>query len=64
MREKKGYRYEKTVYAVNGNKNVFSFRLKLSNDFWPPNSRLGSFQIRGPAELNARDAIWNNRLYR
>ena len=44
------------LYAVNGNKNVFSFCLKLSNDFWPLNSRLSLFQIQGPAELNAREA--------
>ena len=43
-------------YAVNGNKNVFSFCLKLPKDFWPLSSRLSSFQILGPAELNAREA--------
>ena len=49
-------RKEKKFTQILENKNVFSFFLKVSNDFCFLVSTSKLFQILGPAELNAREA--------
>ena len=54
--EKYNKKKRKKFTQILENKNVFSFFLKVSNDFCFLVSTSKLFQILGPAELNAREA--------